>query len=53
MCDNGFYSRMMSLCRQQHPWWDPRRYICYRVAATYYWGVRKFGWFPFYFGKRC
>jgi hypothetical protein len=47
LCDTGFLSRMRASCRRMFSWWDPRRYICYRIASTYYF-VRKYGWIFFY-----
>ena len=44
-CDQGFRDRMRQSCRDRYPrWWQlPARNECYKVADTYYWGVRAFG----------
>lgn len=46
-CDNAFYGEMGLHCEQRHSWWNPRRWDCLAVAATYYRGVRAFGATPY------
>lgn len=43
-CDNDFLDAMVGWCKDNHSWWSPLRGTCLGVAATYYDGVRKFGW---------
>src|SRR5262249_10317981 len=49
MCDSIFHSLMRASCRRMHSWWNPLRYVCYRIAKIYYLAVRWWGWIAFYF----
>ncbi|KAK5797188.1 hypothetical protein F5H01DRAFT_358788 [Linnemannia elongata] len=48
-CDLKFWRCLMSLCSNKFKWYNPKRYGCYLVGSTYYYGVFHLGWtrYPF------
>jgi Prokaryotic phospholipase A2 len=49
LADSHFYVNMLSICRHDFAWYNPKRYACNASAYAYYAAVRALGGFFFYF----